>query len=80
MLSGPVPIMVQALFVQLLMSSINKLIYNVRRRNMKKKRLPFHQLVKKNKEELMKDKSVIEKIEKKLEEKYADSIKSQQAI
>jgi len=47
---------------------------------MKKKRLPFHQLVKKNKEELMKDKSVIEKIEKKLEEKYADSIKSQQAI
>lgn len=47
---------------------------------MKKKRLSFHKLVEKNKEELMKDKSVIERIEKKLEEKHADSIKSQQAV
>ncbi|WP_156186985.1 FbpB family small basic protein [Bacillus sp. FJAT-27231] len=43
---------------------------------MKKKRLPFHQLVKKNKEEMMKDKTIIEEIEKKLEEKYADKSKA----
>ncbi|WP_077247425.1 FbpB family small basic protein [Pseudobacillus wudalianchiensis] len=43
---------------------------------MKKKRLPFHQLVKKNKEELMKDKTIIEEIEKKLEEKHADKSKA----
>lgn len=46
---------------------------------MKKKHVPFHQLIEQNKEEMMKDRSVMEEIEKKLEEKHADSAKEQQA-
>lgn len=38
---------------------------------MKKKRLSFEQLVRKNREELLNDQQQIEKIEKRLEEKRA---------
>jgi hypothetical protein len=40
---------------------------------MKKKKFQFEELIRKNKEELLKDKREIEKIEKRLDEKYAKS-------
>jgi hypothetical protein len=40
---------------------------------MKKARLTFHELMKKNKEELLKDKVLIEKIEKRVEEKIVSN-------
>ena len=43
--------------------------------NMKKKQLRFNELVKKNKEELLMDQEMMEKIEKRLDEKYAKSKK-----
>ncbi|MEH7441196.1 FbpB family small basic protein [Heyndrickxia sp. MSNUG] len=42
---------------------------------MKKKQLRFNELVKKNREELLMDQQVLEKIEKRLDEKYANSKK-----
>lgn len=42
---------------------------------MKKKQLRFNDLVKKNKEELLMDQQMMEKIEKRLDEKYAKSKK-----
>ncbi|KAB7705294.1 FbpB family small basic protein [Bacillus aerolatus] len=47
---------------------------------MKKKHLSFHQLIEKNKEEMLKDKSVMEKIEKKLDKKHTDFMKRQQVV
>lgn len=47
---------------------------------MKKKRLAFQQLVAKNKEELMKDEKMIEKIEKRLESKYTSRMKDEKAV
>ncbi|MDZ5472817.1 FbpB family small basic protein [Bacillus sp. 31A1R] len=38
---------------------------------MKKTKVSITELIKKNKEELLKDKSRLEKIEKRIEEKYA---------
>ncbi|MCM3707773.1 MULTISPECIES: FbpB family small basic protein [Cytobacillus] len=40
---------------------------------MKKKKLSMLELIKVNKEELLKDRSELEKIEKKLDDKYADA-------
>ncbi|MCA1041303.1 FbpB family small basic protein [Bacillus infantis] len=40
---------------------------------MKKKKSQFEELIRKNKEELLKDKREIEKIEKRLDERYAKS-------
>jgi len=42
---------------------------------MKKKQLRFNELVKKNKEELLMDQQMMEKIEKRLDEKYVKSKK-----
>lgn len=42
---------------------------------MKKKQLRFNELVKKNREELLMDQQRLEKIEKRLDEKYANSKK-----
>ncbi|MCM3666717.1 FbpB family small basic protein [Mesobacillus subterraneus] len=39
---------------------------------MKKKQLSFDQLVKKNREELLTDQRLLEKIEKRIDEKYAN--------
>ncbi|GLY12300.1 FbpB family small basic protein [Bacillus badius] len=47
---------------------------------MKKKRLAFQQLVAKNKEELMKDEKMIEKIEKRLESKYTSRMEDEKAV
>ncbi|MGC8230546.1 FbpB family small basic protein [Pseudobacillus badius] len=47
---------------------------------MKKKRLDFQQLVAKNKEELMKDEKMIEKIEKRLESKYTSRMGDEKAV
>ena len=38
-----------------------------------KKKLSLHELIRINKEEILKDKEVIEKIEKRVEEKYLKS-------
>ncbi|WP_174732777.1 FbpB family small basic protein [Mesobacillus harenae] len=38
---------------------------------MKKKKMAFSELIKKNKQELLNDKTELEKIEKRLDEKYA---------
>ncbi|WP_316569430.1 FbpB family small basic protein [Neobacillus sp. YIM B06451] len=40
---------------------------------MKKVKLSFSELIKKNKEELLKDKAQIEKIEKRIDDKYVKS-------
>jgi hypothetical protein len=40
---------------------------------MKKERVSFAELLKRNKEEILKDKKQIEKIEKRMEEKYIKS-------
>jgi hypothetical protein len=39
---------------------------------MKKKQLSFNQLVKKNREELLMDQRMLEKIEKRIDEKYSN--------
>jgi hypothetical protein len=41
-------------------------------KDMKKKQLRFNELVKKNREELLMDQQLLEKIEKRLDEKYAN--------
>ncbi|PLT33400.1 FbpB family small basic protein [Bacillus sp. V5-8f] len=40
---------------------------------MKKRKLSFSELIKKNKEELLKDKAELEKIEKRVDEKYVSA-------
>lgn len=42
---------------------------------MMKKKLTFNQLIEKNKEEILKNRAVIEKIERELDEKKLDSTK-----
>lgn len=40
---------------------------------MKKKKVSYSELIRRNKEELMKDEARLEKIEKRIEDKYATS-------
>ncbi|MFK2825982.1 FbpB family small basic protein [Bacillus sp. B190/17] len=45
-----------------------------------RKHLSFHQLIEKNKEEMMKDRFMMEKIETKLDKKHTDSEKKKQLV
>ncbi len=60
----PLPDVAKAFFLLKILKGVS---------GMKKKKFQFEELIRKNKEELLKDKREIEKIEKRLDERYAKS-------
>ncbi|QED46508.1 FbpB family small basic protein [Cytobacillus dafuensis] len=47
---------------------------------MKRKKLSFNRLMEENREEILKDEYVLERIEKKLDKKHEDTLKKQQQV